>query len=170
MTVRPPDSGNEFGECRNYSWRSCRVCGTTQFKAVVYFDGGSKEPAVGETATGGTSTHSGVIEKVYVRSGSWTGGDASGCLELTSPTGYERENYTIFQNNENLNGSVCGNDFAEVDTVGSVVINGVLYPDKDMVEYQGQWFCKAHFAWKFGHEWATEETFKSSGEKKRSYD
>jgi hypothetical protein len=170
MPVRPPDSGNSFGDYENAGWRSCIVCGTAEFKGIVYFDSGSVEPAAGETVTGATSGDTGVIEAVYLRSGTYAGGDAAGCLELTSATGYERENWTMFQDNEALNGSTSGDDFSTVAGIGSVVVNGVLYPQDDMIEYQGQWYCRPHFEWRFGYEWKTEEIHKTGEESKRSYD
>jgi len=170
MTIRPPDSANAFSDSENSGWHSCRVCGTQQFKGILYFDSGSKEPAVGETVTGATSADTGVIEAVYLRTGTYAGGDAAGCLEFSSVAGYERDTYTMFQDNEALNGPTSGDDFATANGAGSVVINGVLYPEKDLVEYLGQWYCKPHFEWKYGLEWKQEEKFKSELEKTRRYD
>lgn len=170
MPIRTPSSGNSFEGGTNAGWRACRVCGTQAFNGLVYFDSGSIEPTVGETITGATSGSSGVLETVYLRSGTYAGGDAAGCLELTSATGYERENYTMFQDNEALNGSTSGADFCTAAGAGSVIINGVLYPQEDMVEYMGQWYCRPHFEWKFGHEWKTDYIHKTGEERKRSYD
>jgi hypothetical protein len=178
-TVRPPDSANDFKACENSEWRACRVCGTPEYRAIVYFDAGTVAPtedaysSVTETWTGGevvtgTSGCTGIIHKSHLRSGSYAGGDAAGCLELRSPTGYERENYTIFADNDILTGATSFR--AVADTIGSVVINGTLYPRKDMVEYQGQWYCAPHFAWKFGHEWESEYIHKAGEENKRRYD
>jgi hypothetical protein len=105
----------------------------------------------------------------YLRSGSYAGGDAAGCLELRSPTGYERENWTMFQDNEVLTGASAFRAAVVSGKTGHVVVNGVLYPESDMVEYQGNWYCQPHFAYRFGHEWATENTFKSSMEKEREF-
>lgn len=167
--VKPPDSANRFQDSENAGWKTCRVCGSREFKGIVYFDSGSVAPAVAETVTGATTGDTGVIEKVYLRSGTYAGGDAAGCLELTSPTGYELENWTMFQDNENLNGSTSGANFATVNHVGSVVVNGVLYPLGDLVEYRGNYYCKPHFAWRFGHEWKTDNIFKSTMEKDREF-
>jgi hypothetical protein len=170
MPINPPESANDFGSAENAGWRACQVCGTKQFKGILYFDSGSVAPTVGETVTGATTGDTGVIEAVYLRSGSYAGLDAAGCLEFSSVTGYERANYTIFQNNENLNGSTSGANFATAANIGSVVINGVLYPEQDMIEYQGQWYCRPHFFWKFGLEWKQELDPKPTLEKSRSYD
>lgn len=179
MSVKPPESANSFQDSNNAQWRACRVCGTPEYRAIVYFDAGTVAPTVdayssvtktwtgGEVVTGSAGA-TGTIHKAYLRSGSYAGGDAAGCLELRSPTGYERENYTMFVNNETLTGASSFR--AVVDTVGSVVINGMLYPDSDMIEYCGQWYCKPHYVWKFKPEWDTEYTFKANEEKKRSYD
>ena len=170
MPVITPDSANSFSDAENSGWHSCIVCGTQQFKGILYFDSGSVAPAVNETLTGATSGNTGVVEAVYLRSGSYSGLDAAGCIEFSSVTGYERETYRVFQDNEDLNGSVGGANIATANGSGSVVINGILYPDKDLIEHNGQWYCKPHFEWKFRPEWEREELFKSDQENKRSYD
>lgn len=170
MPVKPPDSANRFDEAQNSEWRECVVCGTRSYIGIVYFDSGSVAPTVGETITGATSGNTGVIGTVWLRSGSYAGGDAAGVIELSSPTGYERENYTMFSDNELLNGSTSGSNMSTVNGTGSVSINGVLYPQKDMVEYKGKYYCQPHFLYRFRQEWAMENEFKSSLEKNRSFD
>jgi hypothetical protein len=181
MSVKPPDSVNRFQDSENAGWKSCRVCGTQEFRAIVYFDTGTVAPTAdaystvtktwtgGEVVTGTTSGHTGIVHKVYLRSGSYAGGDAAGCLELRSPSGFNRENWTVFQKNEALTGASAFRAAVIPDHPGSVVVNGNLYPIGDLVYYRGDYYCAPHFAWRFGHEWATDSTFKSSLEKTREF-
>ena len=181
MPIKPPDSANRFQDSENAGWRACRVCGTPEYRAIVYFDTGTVAPTAdaystvtktwtgGEVVTGTTSGDTGIVHMAYLRSGSYAGGDAAGCLELRSPTGYERENFTIFQKNEVLTGASAFRAAVVPDHPGSLVVNGNLYPISDLVEYRGGWYCQPHFAWRFGHEWATDSVFKSSLEKEREF-
>lgn len=170
MPVKPPDSANSFDTAQNSEWRACTICGGTGARAIIYFDSGSVAPTVGETITGATSGDTGVVVVAYLRSGTYAGGDAAGVMELSSPTGYERENYTIFQNDENINGSTSGDNMATVTGNPSVVFNGVLYPQTDMIEYKGKWYCSDHFVWRYKLEWEQDNTYRPSMESKRSYD
>lgn len=168
MPVKTPDSANDFKNANNDRWRPCHVCGSSQFKGIIYFESGSVAPTTNETVTGATSGDTGVVEAVYLRSGSYAGGDAAGCLEFSSVTGGERENYTAFQANEILNGSVSGANFATAARIGSLIINGVLYPET--IEYRGKYYCPPHFAYRFGLEWKQESIHKTGTENDRSYD
>ena len=83
------------------------------------FDSGSVEPTVGETVTGATSTDTAIVYSVTLSSGSWAVGNAAGNLVLISPTGYKAD-YSIFADNELLNGSTAGNNFATANGTGTV--------------------------------------------------
>lgn len=66
------------------------------FQKELKFDTGTVAFTVGQTVTGGTSAATGVISKVVLESGSWSAGDATGRLILSSTTG-------TFVNTEHLN-------------------------------------------------------------------
>lgn len=78
--------------------------------AALGFDSGSTEPTVGETVTGNASGWTGLLSGYHVVSGTWGGGNAAGALYFSDTDG-------AFQNNEALNGSISGNDFATADGV-----------------------------------------------------
>lgn len=73
---------------------------------VIPFTSGSMEPTIGETITGATSAETGILEAVYLASGSWGGGDAAGNLYIRQPSAADTFGA------ENLDGSISGNDFA----------------------------------------------------------
>jgi hypothetical protein len=81
-------------------------------------------------------------------------GDVVGVIEGNTPTGYDDINLEVFQNNENLNGSVSGANFATVNGIGAVQISGRLIPDSDIVEYNGKNYCRNHFRFMFEKTWA----------------
>jgi hypothetical protein len=83
------------------------------------FDSGSVEPTVGETVTGATSGDTAIVYSISLSSGAWSVGNAVGNLVLTSPTGYIAD-YSIFSDNELLNGSVSGSNFATANGAGTV--------------------------------------------------
>jgi len=86
---------------------------------TIHFDSGSTEPTVGETITGNTSGDIGTAAWWFKDAGTWAGGNADGYIVLSDADG-------PFQDNEALNGSVAGNDFATADgTAGGGV--GLVY-------------------------------------------
>ena len=152
---RPPhrsDNPKDSGE----KWDECCMCGSRRYSALVHFDSGSVAPSVGETITGATSTDTAVIEKVWLTGGSYAGGDAVGVIGLTSPTGYDSIILEIFTNDENLNGSTSGNNFATVNKIGAVQVTGRLIADKDLITYRGKKYCSQHFRFKFENDWLDE--------------
>jgi len=72
------------------------------------FTAGSSEFQVGETVTGDTSGATGTVIAVDVTSGSWAGSDAAGTILIEDVEG-------VFEDGEDLNGSVSGDDAAEAD-------------------------------------------------------
>lgn len=130
-------------------WDFCHLCGSKQVRALVHFDSGSVAPTEGETITGATSGDTMVSARYVLISGTFAGGDAIGILEGTSPTGYDDVNLEIFQNDEALNGSTSGDDFATVNKKGAIQISGRMVADSNLVEYQGKKYCRAHFRFKF---------------------
>jgi len=147
-------------------WTECCLCGARLRTAIVYFDSGSVEPTAdsysagewtgGETITGATSGDTGVVHRITRTAGAWADGDAEGVIILRSPTGYDASQLSIFENDELLNGATAGNNFATVNGTGALSISGRLIADKDIVHYQGRDYCRAHFKFKFAHEWDDE--------------
>ena len=72
------------------------------------FTAGSSEFQVGETVTGDTSGATGTVIAVDVTSGSWAGSDAAGTILIEDVEG-------VFEDGEDLNGSVSGDDATEAD-------------------------------------------------------
>ena len=155
-----PDSMNDFGRDRSEKWRTCHYCGEVTNKAVISFDSGSTLPVEDETLTGATSANTGIVSEVILTSGTWAGGDAAGQILLTTPTGYDAEAQEIFTDNETLTGSTAGADCATVNGVGSLVVDGVMYPEGDMVFYKGVWHCKSHYQWRWANEWLDDVKIK----------
>ena len=157
---------SDFTELQGEKYDFCQVCGPQKYRAVVHFDSGSVAPIVGETITGATSTDTGVVEFVQLTEGTYAGGDAVGVMVLTSPTGYDEYNLSIFADDENLNGSTAGNNFATVKGICGINKSGRLHPDSNLVEYRGTKYCKDHFRWRFQQQWSDEATLNIS-EKER---
>lgn len=130
-------------------WDFCHLCGAKQIRALVHFDSGSVTPTHGESVTGATSGDTMTLDNHVLISGTYAGGDAVGVLEGTSPTGYDDGNLEIFTNDENLNGSTSGANFATVNKIGAVQISGRMIPDSELVDYQGKKYCRAHFKFKY---------------------
>lgn len=65
------------------------------FPKELAFNTGTAAITAGQTVTGATSGATGVVAKVVIEDGTWSGGDAEGRLILSSTTG-------TFQNGENL--------------------------------------------------------------------
>ena len=161
---RPPrrtDWSRNPGE----KWYECVLCGPKRVTAIVEIDRAIGGPTVGETITGATSGHTGIVEKVYPmltvphRYGESAYGTYSygGCerkkVILSSATGHDDINLEIFQNGEYLNGTISGVSFSVVNGLGSIQISGRLVPDSNIIEYHGKHYCRAHFLFLFGHEW-----------------
>ena len=75
---------------------------------TIDFDSGSSEITVGETVTGATSGATGTVLAVELSSGSWAGGDAAGTIQIQDADG-------LFEDDEELDGSVAGDDAATAD-------------------------------------------------------
>jgi hypothetical protein len=148
---------SDFTELQGDRYRHCHVCGPVTYRAIIHFDSGSTAPTVGETVTGATSGHTGIIEFAQLTSGTYVGGDAAGVLILTSPTGHNHDSLRIFSEDENLSGSSSGDNFCDVDGTPTVNINGRLHPDWNLIEYRGLYYCKEHFEFMFRKEWEDEE-------------
>jgi len=148
---------SEFTELQGDKYDYCHICGPVKLRAVVHFDSGSVAPTIGETVTGATSTDTGVIEFAQLTDGSYANGDAVGVIILTSPTGYDEYNLSIFSDDEALNGSTAGNNFATAKGISGITKSGRLHPDWNLIEYRGVKYCKRHYAFIFSQEWKDEE-------------
>lgn len=147
---------SDFDRNAGSKWYECCMCGPKRVRGLVHFDSGSVTPTVNETVTGATSADTGVIEGYVIISGTVGAGDAVGIINLKTLTGYDDLDLGIFQDNENLNGSISGDNFATVNKTGAVQISGRLIPDSEIVEYQGKDYCRPHFLFKFRRQWEDE--------------
>lgn len=152
---RPPIR-SDFDRDGGAKWYECCMCGSKRTRGLVHFDSGSVTPTLGETITGATSGDTGVLTNYTKTGGTVAGGDAVGILEMQTLTGYDELDLGIFENDENLNGSVSGNNFATVNKTGAVQISGRLIPNSEIVEYQGKYYCRPHFLFKFRRDWEDE--------------
>lgn len=150
----------DFRQGQGDRYYACHICGPVEYRVVLHFDSGSTEPTVGETVTGSTSTNAGVVDSITLTSGTYAGGDAAGVVVLTSPTGYNRDTAVIFSDDETLNGSTSGTNFATVNGVHGVTFDGRVYPEWQTVEYEGRRYCADHFPWRFRREWQDEQDIK----------
>ena len=149
---------SDFTELQGDKYDACHVCGPVKYRAIIHFDSGSVAPTVGETITGATSGHTGVVEFVQLTGGAYADGDATGVISVTSPTGYSQDVVFIFQDNEAINGSTSGNDFATVNGNPGINRSGRLHPDWNLVFYRGKKYCREHFRWLFKKEWEDDAT------------
>jgi len=146
------DHDRDAGE----KWGECCLCGSRRYRVLVHVDSLSVAPTSGETVTGATSLHTGVMTGYTLVSGTVATLDGVAVLEMSTPTGYDNVMLEIFQDNENLNGSTSGNNFATVNGKGAVQISGRLIAERDLVEYQGKTYCRPHFQFKFARTWQDE--------------
>jgi hypothetical protein len=149
---------SEFTELQGDKYDTCHVCGPLKYRAVVHFDSGSVAPTVGETVTGATSADTGIVEFAQLTEGSYAGGDAVGVMVLNTPTGYDQYNLSIFSDDENLNGSTAGDNFATVKGICGVSKSGRVHPDSNLVKYRGIKYCTEHFMFMFKKSWEDEAT------------
>jgi hypothetical protein len=92
------------------------------------FDSGSTKPVRGETITGQSSSKTATIGAVIVSSGTWGGGDAAGYMVIDSPSG-------AFTNNELLDGSTAGADFATADGTNAVLALPIATTQYEFINY-----------------------------------
>lgn len=102
-----------------------------------------------EILTGADSAHTGTVEEVILESGTW-GVDAAGRVVLTGATGMDLEDYTCFQADENVNGSVGGSNILTLTYDGAVKMYAILHPKGSLTERDGHEYCPAHYAFRFG--------------------
>ena len=129
------------------AWGECVLCGNLSHAATMHFKNGSVVPVVGETLTGGTSGRTCIVSHVYLKSGTCAGGDASGVIQMLSPTGFDSMYLVLFTDGETVSGSSGATLAADGD--GSVIVTGKQYHRGQVVVYDGAQYCQPHFRWKF---------------------
>ena len=159
-----PPRRSDYDQDSGEKWDTCAMCDSLRRRALVHFDSGSVLPTHGETVTGATSGDTMVLDRHVLISGTYAGGDAVGVLEGTTPSGYDDVLLEIFSDNENLNGSVSGNNFATANHKGAVEVSGRLVPARDLIEYRGKKYCRAHFEFKYGSQFRDEAVIDTSKE------
>ena len=129
---------------RNEKWHTCHLCGGNQYKRIeVKFTSGSVEPSEDDVITGNTSTDYGTVTEVELVSGEWTGGTATGYLELKDAVGVDDRIWG--SEDENLNNTTTGgSNVMTLDGYGYEKTYGVMYPLSYLVKYEGKWYCKEH--------------------------
>ena len=143
-------------------WGSCVLCHDS-FRTLVElkFENGSVEPTYGETITGVTSGHTGVVDSSMTISGTYAGGDAVGYIMLTNPSGIDGDSGDCFEDGENLSGSVGGGSFATADGAGIAKSYGVrLHPREGLIPFRGKTYCQCHFNKRWNKKLEDEAKFK----------
>jgi len=131
-------------------WDTCHLCGNKFYRVELFFNSGSVEPQEDEVLTGATSAHTGTVEEVILEDGAWADGDAEGRVILTGATGMDLEDYTCFQADENVNGSVGGSNMLTLPYVGAVKMYAILHPKGSLIERDGDKYCSVCYAFRFG--------------------
>lgn len=142
---------NDFQGNHGEKWYECAACGPARLYVRLFFTSGSIAPTLGETLTGVTSGHTGVVDRIHLFSGSYAGGDAVGDVLLLSPTGYDIGTQLCFTAGENINGSVSGLNCMTVDpeTAGLLSREGRLYREGDTSTKDGKRYCNFHYHYKW---------------------
>lgn len=147
VTIKPKPPSMSPGH--HEKWKPCRVCGTKWMTAELKFDSGSTLPIVGEILTGATSGDTGVVTEVETLiSGAWADGDAAGYLHVDTLSGDDAEQYSIFSDDELINGSTAGSNCLAAEGQGNVKIWAILWPKRMLTKFRGQWYCPEHLGWK----------------------
>ena len=144
----PKDGANKWGEC-------C-LCGPARVSALLHYDNAAADPVVGEKITGDESGHSGVVSIVYSR-GADSGGLYGGVVVFESISGYEDPQLTIFKCGETLTGATSGSAFARAKSDGAVQKFARLVNEDDLITFHGKKYCRAHFKFKFSHDWIDDQ-------------
>lgn len=135
-------------------YRPCTWCGGISTVYRLLFDSGSVEPQASETLTGDSSSDTAVVSSVTLDSGSYAGGDAAGCIEFSSAAGVDDDGW-VFTDNETVSGSTGGSNILTANGKGSRHKYGRLYPESEMIERDGKWYCNSHYHWYYGvRDWA----------------
>ena len=154
----------------NQRWYDCVVCGTSHRTVELQFTNGKsslnyRAPIVGDVILGQTSGDGGTISKITIWSGTWAGENATGIMELTSPTGLSSQTaddnpFTAFSLGEtvrNVTLSRSGVFITHATVYGQGKQYGRPHPEGDVIRYRGKIYCNRHFIYRFQQEWDDEE-------------
>jgi hypothetical protein len=129
-------------------WDACVLCGGKKTEVEVQFNSGSVEPQEDEVLTGATSEDTGIVVSVTLESGTWAGEDAVGTLRLISCTGIDDDGLWA-QAEENINGSVGGDNMLTLADDGFSKVYARLWPTDMLTERNGKLYCPEHYAYRF---------------------
>lgn len=150
---------------RNERWYTCVLCGTDHRTIELQFISGNTEPSVDDVLVGASSGDGGIVSDVVLWSGTWTGGDAAGMIELTSPSGLSAQTdtsnpFTAFTLSEDINNTTTDADnvmSCHATNYGQGKQYGRFHPESNIIRYRGRDYCVWHFAYRFAREWDEEE-------------
>lgn len=137
------------------AYGTCILCSPKLIQFELRFDQGSVEPVAGETLTGGSSTDTGVVATVtlgstrtelFVESGAWADGDASGFVVLESCTGVTDDSDDgrhCFEDNEAVSGGSGATLVADDVAVEKVYM--IPWPKEMLYKYEGKFYCPYHY-------------------------
>ena len=149
----------------NQRWYDCVVCGTSHRTIELQFISGSTEPSVGDVLTGSSSGDSGTVVTVTLWDGTWAGGDASGIIDLSSPSGLSSQTadsnpftaFTLSEAIENTTTAASNVMSCHATVYGQGKQYGRPHPEGDVIRYRGKIYCNRHFIYRFQQEWDDEE-------------
>jgi len=75
---------------------------------------------------------------------------------------------TVFQDDENINGSTAGDNCMTVNGTPQVNKYGRLYPESSLVTFRGKRYCQAHFDYVWRHTLMDEHVIDTTEEDRGS--
>lgn len=146
--IKLPNSPNRAAGEKYYP---CRLCGAAHTWVELRFTSGSTEPTDDETLTGATSAATCVVEEVTLTGGSWAGGDAEGYILGSAPSAIEFDTQHWGSSQEDINGSVAGDNCLTLYDYGYAKRFGRYYPEGEVFEADdGFRYCAAHYPYRIG--------------------
>jgi hypothetical protein len=132
---------------------ACHLCGKKATEVEIKFKGGTVAPVIGETLTCNTQT--GIVSVIELLSGAWDG-TATGYITMTSPTGIDTDGHWGVDA-----GYVSGSLGAilSLDGEGTKKVQGISYPESDMVNIDGTWLCRWHYDFRYRPKRRDEQKF-----------
>jgi len=124
-------------------WYTCRLCGSAYDEVDLPYKLGTTTPIVGQTITGATSGATAVVNNIKLVSGSWAGGTAAGTIRGTSPSAFDFDTGHWGTEDEVVTSSTGS---FTLDGYGHKKSYGRYYPEGEVIERDGSYFCLAHYA------------------------